>query len=128
MIDNSTHRDYGTSIDDWIAMVPKELSQDAVSLVQILSAGQLGFELKGVALNEYIARNIRALLNAGAIPVIGSKNSDYAWVAQKKYGTQPDEIITAILTEWQASNGDEMYPWGVWFARPIPNSNYVKMD
>jgi hypothetical protein len=122
------HKDYGKTIDEWIAEVPKELPYDAVNLVQILSAGQMGFELKAGDLIDFVHRCIGALLDAGAVPVSGGGSTSFVWVAEKKYGTHRAEILTAILAEWQMSNGDEMYPWGVWFARPISGTNYVRVD
>jgi hypothetical protein len=117
----------GRTISEWISLVPGELSRDAVNLTQILSAGQIEFELSESELVDYIRRNIIALLDAGAIPVGGGKGTGYEWVAKYHYGTTKDEIASAIVAEWHANKEDEMYSWGLWFARPRPGRPYVKL-
>ncbi len=127
MTQEPRHKRHGDTISEWIALVPGELTIDAVNLPQILSAGQYGFELEGADLVDFIRRNIIALLDAGAIPVDGGAGTDYEWVAKHNYGSTKDEIADGVVAEWLASDGDEMYPWSVWFARPRSNPMYIKM-
>ena len=118
---------YGRTISEWIALVPGELPRDAVGLWQILAAGQHSFELVGAELIDYVRRNVAVLLDAGAIPVAGGRGTNYDWVAKTNYGSRRDEIIDAVIKEWQATTGDEMYPWSLWFALPRDNAAYIKM-
>ena len=118
---------YGRTMSEWISLIPGELPRDAVSFRQILSGGELYFELTGAALVDFIRRAISGLLDAGAVPVKGGKGTGYEWVIKSNYGSGRDEIIDSIISEWQANKEDEMYPWGLWFARPLPGKKYVKL-
>jgi hypothetical protein len=124
------HKLYGRPMSEWIALVPGELDVDAVGLWQIVPAGVDGFGLQGEELIEYVRRNIRALLQAGAVPVRHEPGSTFEWTHQKQYGSEREEIIEAIIREWLVLGNDPMILAGeVWFARPDPKSpNYVKMD
>ena len=92
------------SINEWIRLAPGVLSMDAVGLWHVLAAGQSRFQLDGPQLVDFVRRSIVALLDAGGIAVDSGKGTDYTWVA-KSYGTTRDEIVNAIIAEWQASNG-----------------------
>ena len=125
------HKKYGTSVSDWIALVPGELSRDAVGLWQIVPAGRDGFGLSGADLTDYVRRNIYALLDAGAVPVKSVPGSGYEWVRQSQYGATRGEIAEAIIREWEPVPDDSfsMIEHCPWFARPDPDyPMYVRMD
>lgn len=120
---------YGMRMSEWIALVPGELPQDAVGLWQIVPAGLLRFNLKGSDLVNYVRRNIYALVDAGAIPVVGGRGTGFDWVYQSQYGSTKEEIASKVIEEWQRIGNDigELAN-SVWFARPRPGTNYIKMD
>ena len=130
MSDELRHLEYGTPLNEWIASIPGELPLDAVGLWQIVPAGRYGFRLTGADLLDFIRRGIHALLDAGAVPVRSGKGTGYEWLAQKQYGTNKDEITEAIIREWLAMPDDALVLCGdgVWFARPEPDTKYVKLD
>ncbi len=131
MIDEPRHKDYGTTLSEWIVLIPGELPVDAVGLWQVVPAGRDGFGLEGDALVDFVRRAIHALLDAGAVPVRGGKGTGYEWLAQKQYGTTRDEITEAVIQEWLALPDDPLVlcGQGVWFARPdLSFEKYVKLD
>ena len=120
---------YGMTMTEWISLVPNELAQDAVGLWQIVPAGILRFGLSGGELEDYVRRNIEALLNAGAVPVVGSIKSDYEWIRQTQLGISREEIVAAVIAEWHRVGNDPGELAGsIWFARPVLGKMYVKMD
>ena len=124
------HKTYGTTLADWIASVPGELSIDAVGLWQIVPAGRDGFGLNGDALVDYVRQNIHALLEAGAVPVMGSKG-EHEWIAQHRYGVTNAEIADAIIMQWLSVPDDPLVLISEcpWFARPdADHPLYIKMD
>ena len=124
------HKLYGRPISEWIALTPGDLDQDATGLWVIVSDGRNGFELEGEELEKFVRRSIRALLEAGAVPVRGGKGTGYEWVAQHHYGNTHDEIIETIIREWLRLGNDLKTLVGeAWFARPDPKfPKYVKTD
>jgi hypothetical protein len=108
---------YNRTMSEWIARVPGDLPNDAVSLWHIAAAGQHHFGLTGAELTDYLQRNIVALLDAGAIPVKRGKSTPFDWVALHQYGHEK-AIVPAIISEWEASPKDEDYLFGIWFSLP----------
>jgi hypothetical protein len=129
MIDEPRHAEYGRSLSEWISLIPGELPIDAVGLWHFVPDGQ-AFGLSGNAQVDFVRRAIRALLEAGAVPVRHVPGSEYEWDIQRQYGASDDAIIDAIVTEWQAMPDDPLVLCGegVWFARPRPGKKYVKVD
>ena len=105
---------YGRTIAEWSSLLPGELDRDAVNLCQIVSAGQVEYELDDEELAEFVRHSLASLLDAGAVPVEGSNN----WAIKQEYGSSKQAIVDGILAEWQAAKGDEAYLWTVWLARP----------
>lgn len=130
MIVEPVHEDYGIPMSEWISLIPNELPRDAVGMFQIVPDGRDGFHLAGRELEDFVRRAIHGLLDAGAIPVRGGKNTAFSWVAQRQYGSNRDEITEAIIAEWLAMPDDPLILCGegVWFARPIPGKRFVKLD
>ena len=120
---------YGTPMSVVIARVPNELPRDAVGLWQIVPAGMLRFDLSGVALIDYVRRNIDALLDAGAVPVVAGTGTSYEWVRRIDLGSTRQQIADGVIAEWQRIGNDPGDLAGsIWFARPRPGQMYVKMD
>jgi hypothetical protein len=130
MIVEPVHEDYGMPMSEWIALVPNELSRDAVGMFQIVPAGRDGFHLDGTELVDFIRRAIHRLLDAGALPVRGGAGTDYEWIFQHKYGTDKSSMTEAIIKEWLAMPDDPLVLCGdgVWFARPKLGTKYLKVD
>ena len=70
------HKLYGHTIAEHIKTLPDELSVDAVGLWQIVPAGRYGFELSDGDLTEFVRRCVLALLDHGAIPVVGGGGTE----------------------------------------------------
>jgi len=92
---------YGQTIAEPVALVPRELAIDAVCLWTIVSFGRQGFNLTGEALTDYVRRNILALLENGAKPVVAVRDARHGrgWLPVD-YGNGPDQIANAIIGEW----------------------------
>lgn len=130
MTDELRDKYYGYTIAEAIRLIPGELPIDAVGLWQIVPTGRDGFGLKGPALKDFVRRGIDALLDAGALPVRHEPGSEFEWDIQRQYGSDREQIINAIIEEWQAMPDDALILCGegVWFARPRPGRKYVKVD
>jgi hypothetical protein len=114
---------YNHTIREWIALIPGDLPNDAISLWHISVAAEQRFNLAGQDLAEFIKRGVEALLNAGAIPVVGIRDREYDWVALHRFGSDKEHIVPAVMQEWERSSKDENYLFSVWFALP---SKYVR--
>lgn len=113
-----------------IALFPNELDHDAVGLWHIVGAAEGRFNLSGDARTEFVRQVVDAILEAGGVPVRGATGGEYEWILQRHYGSRREEIVSAIISEWHALPDDPtiLAGQGVWFARPVPGENYVKMD
>jgi hypothetical protein len=108
---------YGYTIEERLARVPGELQIDAVGLWQIVSFGRQGFDLSGEALADYTRRNILALLDKGAKPVVAVANAIHGRVwLPVDYGNAQDQIANAIIREWLEEGVEPNFR--VWFALP----------
>jgi hypothetical protein len=130
MTDELKKNSYGRTTREVIGLLPGELLRDAVGLWQIIPHARDGFGLEGADLIDFIDRSIRSLLGAGALPVRHVPGSKYEWDVQHQYGSSPDDIVAAIIREWQAMPDDPLVLCGegVWFARPRPGTRHVKVD
>jgi len=114
------HKLYGHTIAEHIKTLPDELSVDAVGLWQIVPAGRYGFELSDGDLTEFVRRCVLALLDHGAIPVVGGGGTEYDWILQSQYGETSELIANTIVAEWLATGAGDLDPGGLWFALPSP--------
>ena len=125
------HRDTGETLSEVIAQHPHELAYDADALMHIVPVGRVSFGLKGDALTDYVRRSVRAMLEAGAVPVMHIKGNGYNYTYEPKYGSTIDEITENIVKEWLALPDDPLVlaGEGAWFARPDPKfPSWVKTD
>jgi hypothetical protein len=124
------HKEYRTLLSDWIARIPNELPYDAVGIFQIVPIGRDGFGLTRDDLIDFLRRSILALLDAGAVPVRGGRDTGYDWIVQRQYGQSKQDITEAVIAEWLSMPDDPsvLCGEGVWFARPQPGKKYVKLD
>lgn len=114
------HRSFGTPLDQWIAGIPAELPIDAVGLWQIIPPLRDAFGLDGEALIAATRRVLRALLAAGALPVVGSRTGPGPgpdWRPTDAYGAAPDIIVEGVIASWLASGRDPGLG-DLWFALP----------
>lgn len=76
------------------------------------------FGFAGAARADFLRSSIRALLDAGGIPVRSAGKPD-AWLLQSQYGTGREEIVEAIVVEGQAQGSPIPPPWtGLAFGLP----------
>lgn len=106
---------FGISLSEWIERTPNELEQDAVGLWQIVSVGQENFDLDRKMLREFVRRSVVALVRKGAVPALPSSGENKFWERQDKYGYDPEEIATNIVSEWQRPEKDPDEN-GLWFS------------
>jgi hypothetical protein len=116
MSNEPRHKYFGDTLSDYIVQVANELPVDAVGMWQILPGGRGGFGFEGEQLTDFVRRCIAELLSRGAIPVIGGGGTPYHWIAQKQYGSRPEEIIDNVVREWLANGAKDEDPGGLWFA------------
>lgn len=131
MKNEARHHRTGETLSEVIAQLPNELPRDAVALFHIVPKGQTGFGLSGDALTDYVRRAVRALLNAGAVPVTHIPGNGFEFTYEAKYGSTIDEITEGVVKEWLALPDDPLVlaGEGAWFARPDPKfPKYVKVD
>src|SRR5262245_57886828 len=106
----------GDSMEAWIDKIPNELPNDAIGFFGIVSVGRTGFGLSGDELVEWVQRVLVVLFEKGAKPVKGATDNIHYWT-RINYGETNDEMIKAIIGEWQAV-GEDPDAGGVWFALP----------
>jgi hypothetical protein len=111
------HRNYGWTIDEWIAATPGDLNRDATGLWHIVCAGREGFGLSGQELIDFVRRSLLALFEKGAKPVTGATDDIHIWRPLTNYQGDADQIAQTIIDEWQAS-GRDPDAGGMWFALP----------
>lgn len=70
------------------------------------------FGLEGEDLEAFTRAVLKGLLAKGAIPITGR---DMTWVAEHKYGTEPEEIIETVVKVWLSKNMREPDVGDVWF-------------
>jgi hypothetical protein len=116
MSEELRHKHFGDTFSDYIVQVANELPVDAVGIWQIVPAGRHGFDFEGDALTDFVRRCIAELLSRGAVPVIGGGGTPYHWIAQKQYGSNPDDVIENVVREWLANGAKDEDPGGLWFA------------
>ena len=109
MTNEPKHKRYGDTIGEFLALSPNALADETVGLWSIVPAGRRGFGLAGPQLDDFVARYIVILLNAGALP---ARTAFYAdgrayWEAQTQYGSTPQIIATAIVHEWHAAGSTD---------------------
>jgi hypothetical protein len=110
------HLRFGTSLEEWIQGFPAELPRDAVGLWQISNTLRRGFELSEAAFQVSMRKSVKALLDAGAVPVFGS-SEDRQWHLATEFGGTADVVVEAVMTYLQ-SLGREPDFGDLWFALP----------
>jgi len=116
MTEEPRHKYFGDTLSDYIVQVANELPIDAVGLWQIVPRGRRGFGFEGEQLTDFVRRCIAELLSRGAVPVTGGGGTPYHWIAQKQYGSKPEDIIENVVAEWLAKGAKNENPGGLWFA------------
>lgn len=123
------HRRTNETISEALSNYSVELDIDAIGIWHIVPRGQDNFGLEGAALTNYVRLAITAILDAGGVPVRHVPESGYEWVLQKQYGSTRDEIVDAIVKEWELVPNDSfsMIEQCPWFVRPDPqHPRFVK--
>jgi hypothetical protein len=111
-------RHFGSTISEYMALMPGELSIDAVGLWQIVPVGRHDFGLEGAELVAFVRRALYALVGRGARPVLGGRGTEYAWVLQPQYGSTNQEIVEGVMAEWLAGGAPDPGAGDLWFALP----------
>lgn len=112
------HRIYGTPMSQWIAETPGELPIDSVGFRQVVTSGRYDFALEGAELVDFVRRCLWALVERGAVPVIGGGGTDYFWIHQPQYGSAKEGIVEAVIAEWLKAGGGDPEHGSLWFALP----------
>jgi hypothetical protein len=107
----------GATVEEYLALAPGELEEDAVGLWQIAPAGKYDFGLKGRKLERFVRRYICALLDRGAKPVKSWPHGPLPWRRVKDYGETKYQIVNAVVREWRTLGRDPDVH-DVWFALP----------
>jgi hypothetical protein len=105
----------GATVDHFLKEAPAELEEDAVGLWQIVSAGKYDFRLQGEALQEFVRRYLRGLLERRAKPVKVWAGGPTYWRVVYDFGSTPRRIEKAVMAAWLASGRDPDVH-DVWFA------------
>ena len=111
-----THRHFSTPLSQWIVQVPAELPFDAVGLWQIVPVLRQDFGLAGDALLQAVRAAIRALIEAGAIPVQGT-DLPMRWVPRQDLAASGERGVELIVEYWQAL-GRDPHVGDVWLTLP----------
>ena len=110
------HRTHGTPLSEWIALIPGELSIDAVGLWQAVNGLKRGYELSVAQLDGGVQDCVAALLAAGGKPVQGS-NIDKRWHLRADLAHPEDQALAKVMKYWHALGRDPDFG-DIWFARP----------
>ncbi|WP_156381404.1 hypothetical protein [Aurantimonas sp. Leaf443] len=86
------------------------INDDHVSLWGLIIDAH-AFGLEGEWKIEFIRRCMRSLLNAGAVAVDLTGETYPLFKATTRWGTEREEIIEAIIADWQARGGGDL-DWG----------------
>jgi hypothetical protein len=118
MIDLHRRGAMGFTVAQFLEGLPSDTDNDGESLWSIVPTGR-GFGFEGAELAEYVRLCVLRLLESGAVPVRHSaKGERLRWQEQMQYGSRPDEIADAIVSQWLATGGGDP-PWGyLWFVTP----------
>lgn len=108
---------YGTPLDKWLKAMPLDMSDTPVGLWRLVPKAA-DFSYIGAGRADFLRRSIRALLDAGGMPIRGS-GTPGRWVLQTQYGTGKSAIVEAVVAEWQAQGSPTPEPWtGLAFGLP----------
>ncbi len=110
----------GDTFEEYAEKVANELEIDAVGMWQIAPVGRENYGLSGAELADFVRCCLLALLRRGAKPfvVVTAPNGIKTRVVMNKYGTTPEQITNAIISEWLASGTDPEPYDSLWFALP----------
>ena len=111
------HLKSGHSDLEWFAMAIEEAKNDPVGLWAIVKEGRQGFGLDDRGLESFVKDYIVALIQSGAVPVVGDKTASFGWRPQYQYGNDPKNVAEFLVSEWRKSQVDPDVN-GVWFACP----------
>ncbi|WP_156381403.1 hypothetical protein [Aurantimonas sp. Leaf443] len=100
----------GGTAKKWIEDIPLSIEDDHVSLFKLDIISQ-GFGFTEEERFEFIRRCMRSLLDAGAVAVDLTGETYPLFKATTRWGTEREEIIEAIIADWQARGGGEL-DWG----------------
>jgi hypothetical protein len=118
MTDEPRDKFYGLPLSEWIESFPYELESDAVALSSVVTAGREGFGLEGEPLLNFVRQALTGVLRSGGRPVHGGGQGPHEWILQPRYGSQPAEILEAVMAEWIAAGLPDGDLDGLWFALP----------
>jgi len=116
MNDSPHHLRFGTPLEEWIRAFPAELPRDAVGLWQISNSLRRGFELSDSVFQISIRKSVKALLDAGAVPVFGS-SADRRWHLAEGFDGTSDVIVERVMS-YLGGLGREPDVGDLWLALP----------
>jgi hypothetical protein len=117
MMTEPKDRIFGTPLDKWLEALPLDMSDTPVGLWRLVPRAE-DFGFADARRVDFLRRAIRALLDAGGMPVRGA-GLPGRWVLQTQYGAAKPAIVAAVVAEWQAQGSPTPEPWtGLAFGLP----------
>lgn len=111
------HLRFGTSECDWFQRSLDEARRDPVGFWAMVRAGRAGFGLSDGELDQFVLDFVLALLQGGAIPIVGDRTRASGWRPVYEYGKDHQLAAGTIVREWRDSQSDPDEE-GLWFAFP----------
>lgn len=90
-------------VSEWLERLPAKLGKWAVSVSEIVMAGQHDYGLDGDSLARFIEDAVRRLLEHGAVPVKFNPEGPHAFTADGRFGKAVEEIVSNVVVAWNAS-------------------------
>lgn len=126
MIDMSFRRELGDTVAEYLETLPYEVDSDGEGLWAIVPGGR-SFGFFGADLEEFVALSVGRLLDVGCRPVRHANQGKLRWIEQKQYGGTKEDIVRAVVAEWQVKLGGGDPPWEwLWFVTPKVLSNATR--
>jgi hypothetical protein len=117
-IDNVRSKFSSQTVKSWLKKLPNELAIDAIGLWQVIPAGRRNFGLSGSDLEEFTRRALAALIDQGAVPVIGYNSPEGGgWKRVIEYGESKEQIVNGIVQKWLHELKREPEVDDLWFVK-----------
>ena len=110
---------YGSTVTEYLTLVPGNMRDDLWGIWGIISAGKAAYEFAGQDLREFIYLNVKVLIEAGGVPIESAKSPWRYYEHATRYGKTPEEIARNVVAEWVEQGEPEIHGYeGIAFAMP----------
>lgn len=105
------------------------MQHDLVSLWEIIVRGRNHLGLSDEELISFVRDAVSTLIRAGGRPSVSANTGRGLMKAVTRYGTTPEDIAEALITEWAVFGyATPIPPGGLWFDSPkaetkLPNAS-----